>query len=339
MKICRWDRWTDIKEDRIDSIDIQEFKKILKEKCHTDQHLYKKIYQPKFKQGIFSKSLKVTESYFGKKQTTNEDTWKAYPIREYSLTCYNYEESGEGVTYLVFPFKDSLFTISPVKESSHDGVVDNYKKGYWKDNIKWLEQLNERELWTESDCLVIEQELYNSIFEEVKTDIVDTDYTLSVRNIIATTLIGEAGGKVAEMKKVMNVLNNRSKRRKTTPSKEALRARQFSMWNSAYEKIGKNWKLKGEKELSNVIKIHKTSNSWKKKHWDLAYQIADANIKAPIADTTSGATLYYAVRLETKVKNPHKPLTPENSKMPYWAKVDKFKETTRTPYHAYGKMV
>ena len=325
MNIFRWNRWIDIKEDRINSIDVKSFKNLLENNCNANIFLHKKIYEPNFKIGIFQKSKKIVENYYKPSPMFNDEkNWKSFPLRENSLVCYNYEEDSEGKDFLIFPYKKSLFIISPIKESCYDLNINRYNKGYWSDKIQWLDDLDEREMWTDSDCLVIEKDLYDKICEY--NDYKDTNYSLEVRNILATTLIGEAGGKEQEMRKVMNVLNNRAKRRKNTPEKEALRPRQFSMWNSAYNKTASKYKLKSEDALKNVIRIHKTSSSWAKIHWEVAYKIADENIKNIISDTTNGATMYYAVKLE------------KQDKKPYWAKSEKFKETIRTPYHVYGTM-
>ena len=328
MKIFKWDRWTDIKEDRVEPIGLNMFKKFLKENCYSDKYLMKKIYEPDFSIGIYKKSKKIGERYYpGAKTFESNSKWKSYPLRENSLVCYNYEENSEGITFLVFPFKNSLFTISPVKESCYIQDISRYNKGYWADKLKWMENLNDREMWTESNCLVIEKSIYDKLFEY--SDYNNTDYNNSTSNILATTLIGEAGGKMEEMKKVMNVLNNRAKKRNTTPQKEALRSYQFSMWNSIYDKIKINgktrFKFKGIEHIKNVIKTHKSSSHWGKKHWDLAYKIIKQNDISPIPDTTKGATFYYALKLEP-------------NKKPYWTKLDKWKETIRTIYHAYGKL-
>jgi len=330
--IFKWDRWLDKTENRISTIDLKTFKILLEKNCFKNKFIHKKIYQPTFKIGFFKKCRKITESYFSTyiKNTINDNT---YPLRENSLVCYNYIENGDGVDFLIFPYKDSLFTISPLKESSHIQTQE-YKKGYWKDRIKWLENLSENELWTDGNCLIIEKKIYDKIFEY--NDYKNSDYSITDRNILATTLIGEAGGNVAEMKKVMNVLNNRAKNKKSTPKKEALRPMQFSMWNSAFQKeekelesgkIKKVYKLKSNQHLSNIIKKHKMSQNWGKKHWEAAYKIVDNNFKSKIEDSTFGANLYYAISLESK------------NKKPYWAKLKNWKETVRTKYHAYGKLI
>ena len=61
--------------------------------------------------------------------------------------------------------------------------------------------------------------------ESYVTGVSDTD-------IIAATIIGEAGGESYEgMQAVKNVLQNRAVKKGTIIAREALRPKQFSMWN------------------------------------------------------------------------------------------------------------
>jgi len=97
-------------------------------------------------------------------------------------------------------------------------------------------------------------------------------------NIIATTLILEAGGEGAKgMQAIANVLQNRAKARGTTPSKEALRNRQFSMWNKYND---------GNESISDVISKAKDHPLWKT-------AVDYANRISTLTDITGGATHYY----------------------------------------------
>lgn len=103
--------------------------------------------------------------------------------------------------------------------------------------------------------------------------------TLPVQ-IIATTLVAEAGGEgKTGMQAVANVLQNRAKRRGTTPATEALKRKQFSMWNS-HTVSGKSIKY--------VMDIYKVKES---PLWPHAVYLAK-NI-AGLRDVTGGATHYY----------------------------------------------
>ncbi len=102
--------------------------------------------------------------------------------------------------------------------------------------------------------------------------------------IIATTLVGEAGGEgEAGMKAVANVLKNRAKATGENVANVALKPEQFSMWNS--HTIG------GEK-VQNVHKeFVKDAYPNNDKVWKKAIEIT-RNIKS-LEDNTGGATSYY----------------------------------------------
>lgn len=111
-------------------------------------------------------------------------------------------------------------------------------------------------------------------------------------NIIATTLVLEAGGEGNRgMQAVANVLNNRAKKRGTTPAQEAIRKKQFSMWNAFHS---------GTEEISDVIAKAKKHPKWKLAV-DYAKRIAS------LSDITGGATHYYNPNhsdVKDKIKNP-----------------------------------
>ena len=101
-------------------------------------------------------------------------------------------------------------------------------------------------------------------------------------NIIATTLILEAGGEgVKGMQAVANVLQNRAKAKGTTPSREALINRQFSMWNDYND---------GNESISHVIAKAKDHKLWKT-------AVDYANRISTLTDITGGATHYFNPRV------------------------------------------
>ena len=116
---------------------------------------------------LFFKSKKSVSDYLKKEEIEQFpiDMWRSYPLRNESLVCYNYLEDVDehlGETFLIFPFKNSLFTIAPEREYNYDPEIDKYRKGYWSDKIMWLDNLNEREMWTDSPCLIIKKSLWDS---------------------------------------------------------------------------------------------------------------------------------------------------------------------------------
>ena len=102
--------------------------------------------------------------------------------------------------------------------------------------------------------------------------------------ILATTLVGEAGGDgEAGMKAVANVLNNRAKDKDKSPAEIALEPKQFSMWNS--HTIDGN-------DVKNVYKMYVTDVYGKNSNiWNKAVKLAK-NIKS-LSDNTDGARYYY----------------------------------------------
>lgn len=152
IRICKWEKFNDIIEDRVNKISMDVFLSLL-ENTHNKLYLYKKIYNPDFTFGYYKKSFKNTiDNYLD--LPVKEKTDESYPLKSYSIVCSTVEEDEIGTTFLVFPFKESLFTI---KEG------ENYFKGYWRDKIKWLEKFDENELWTEDDCILIKKSIWDKI--------------------------------------------------------------------------------------------------------------------------------------------------------------------------------
>lgn len=112
-------------------------------------------------------------------------------------------------------------------------------------------------------------------------------------DIIAATLIGEAGGEgQSGMTAIKNVLDNRASKKNTSAAGEAIRPKQFSMWNSATKDV----KLKTDFD-SNKIKA--IIDKYKKhEKWNDAMSLSSKKVK----DTTKGANMYYA---HNKIKPPY----------------------------------
>lgn len=152
IRIYKWEKFNDLIEDRVHKIDMKHFVSLL-ERTHNNVYLHKNIYNPTFSFGYFNKTYKNTvDNYLD--LPIKEKTDDSYPKKNYSLTCSINEENEIGTAFLVFPFKESLFTI---KEK------ENYYKGYWKDKIKWLESFPNCELWTENECILIKKSIWENL--------------------------------------------------------------------------------------------------------------------------------------------------------------------------------
>jgi len=110
--------------------------------------------------------------------------------------------------------------------------------------------------------------------------------------VIATTLVGEAGGEgEAGMKAVANVLRNRAKATGENIANVALKPKQFSMWNSHT--------VEGDKVQNVHQKYVKDAYPNNKEIWKKAVEITkDIN---NLKDNTGGATSYY----NPEVANPN----------------------------------
>lgn len=111
-------------------------------------------------------------------------------------------------------------------------------------------------------------------------------------DVIATTLIGEAGGEGERgMHAVMNVIMNRTKGSKE-PIKAAvanvLKPKQFSMFNSY---------TLGNADIKDIINKAKQHSRWK-----LAQEIALKGLNGTLPDITDGATHYHVSSGKSKVK-------------------------------------
>ena len=110
-------------------------------------------------------------------------------------------------------------------------------------------------------------------------------------DIIATTLIGEAGGEGEKgMHAVMNVIMNRVKN-SNDPVRAAvatvLKPKQFSMFNSY---------TLGNTDIKDIITKAKQHSNWK-----LAQDIASKGLSNQLSDITNGATHYHVFKGKSKV--------------------------------------
>ena len=112
---------------------------------------------------------------------------------------------------------------------------------------------------------------------------------ISDSDIIAATLVGEAGGEKKEgMTAVYSVLKNREKKKGTSKAGEALRPGQFDVWRKAWSGV----KEKSDYDLNKIISIIDIYK--KRKEWEKPWEIAMEIIKEDPEDITGGASHYYA---------------------------------------------
>jgi spore germination cell wall hydrolase CwlJ-like protein len=132
---------------------------------------------------------------------------------------------------------------------------------------------------------------------------------VSEEEVITATLIGEAGGEgVQGIQAVLNVLQNRAKKRNSSVAREALRPKQFSMWNPVL------LKNKSQRQVVDQYKNHKYYDDVLK-----AIKRYNPN-QIKFKDITNGATHYYA----------------HNKVQPFWAKKPTWKKIKQIGNHTFG---
>ncbi len=150
-------------------------------------------------------------------------------------------------------------------------------------------------------------------------DILNESYVPGVSDIdiIAATIIGEAGGEGYKgMTAVKNVLQNRADKKSTIPAREALRPKQFSMWNKATAGVSvpEDFAEDGRPaSIQSIIDMYKTHSKW-----TTAVTLAKSKIK----DITGNATKYYASAGAQEIDPP------------YWAK--DWKDPITIGNHTFG---
>ena len=155
--------------------------------------------------------------------------------------------------------------------------------------------------------------LKNILFETYVPGISDTD-------IVASTIVGEAGGESYNgMQAIKNVLQNRANKRGTSLAGEALRPKQFSMWNKATAGVSVAADFNEKERLT---KIQSIIDMYKKhSKWTIAEQLAKKKVK----DITGGSTMYYASGGSQKISPP------------YWAKGWTESDSITIGNHTFGK--
>jgi hypothetical protein len=168
--LIQWEKWINLNEDRIQTLSINEFVYLYETYTHINKNnkkmLYKTIYNPTFKMGIFKRERKKLEILDEKDIKDFRFCKKNFiPTFNDSLVCelYTNEQINNNIkTFIVFPFKNSLFAI---KDTNNNKL----NKAYWKDKIQWLNNIKENMLlWTDSNCLLIEKELYDKLKNKLK---------------------------------------------------------------------------------------------------------------------------------------------------------------------------
>ncbi len=145
FKLYRYDEYTTLNDYRLTSIEYSYFLEFISASKNPNKFLYKNIVNPISDIMIYQPGIIYNKDYY---VTPSSDV--VYPPKEISIIC---EPNISNNNFLVFPSNDALFTINLI-----DGET---KRGFWKDNIKWLSNKKIESLWTDSKCVLININKYN----------------------------------------------------------------------------------------------------------------------------------------------------------------------------------
>lgn len=153
---------------------------------------------------------------------------------------------------------------------------------------------NQYKITTTSTPKGVEMKPTISTKKETLKDKIENDINFR-KDVVAATLVGEAGGETnykKAMQAVLNVLINRSKIKDTKIAKQAISDSQFSMWN------GHNDTINSVQAVINQKKSHK--------NWNYAMSLVKMATPNPtrVPDITNGATHYYAFSGEQAIAPP-----------------------------------
>jgi hypothetical protein len=145
FKLYRYDEYTTLNDYRLTSIEYSYFLEFISASKNPNKCLYKNIENPVSDIMIYQPGIIYNKDYY---VAPSSDV--IYPPKEISIIC---EPNISNNNFLVFPLNDALFTINLI-----DGET---KRGFWKDNVKWLSNKKIESLWTDSKCVLININKYN----------------------------------------------------------------------------------------------------------------------------------------------------------------------------------
>lgn len=247
----------------------------MNEKALLLERIQHKLYINEIIREALNEVFPINEDFTGKQIGDNEFIWDVKTknsIKDKAEKYFNKlkEKYNEATPELKRKIKN-IALISFLGAIGLGGGLDSDLKTDTSDVNKAKEEINYI-----SDKILPKSELKQ---DNKKSNILDYN-----SYILATTLVGEAGGEGYEaMKAVANVLKNRGKDKGKSPAEIALEPKQFSMWNS--HTVDGN-------DVKNVFKMYVTDVYGKNSNiWNKAVKLAK-KIKT-LSDNTNGAKYYY----------------------------------------------
>jgi hypothetical protein len=147
-QVYRYDDFTTINDYRLSPIDYLEFINFLSVSKNPDKFLHKRIYNPTSDILNFTPNIIYNKDYYVAPDNV------IYPSKEISIICETCINKTTDTNYLVFPTNDALFTILL--------CTGETRRGFWKDQIQWLNNTKIVSLWTDSKCVLINEKIFKN---------------------------------------------------------------------------------------------------------------------------------------------------------------------------------
>jgi hypothetical protein len=143
--ICEFEIWKSIEDNNIRPLDHSEWLDILKANCQSWSNQYLQLYKPlqkEFEYGIVS-----GKGFIKDISLIDKDK---YPNPNESFRCWNNPQPGLK-SYILIPFDGAKFGIQ---------IKEDICFGYYNKPVSWLKTIKNSELWTDSICLLIREDIF-----------------------------------------------------------------------------------------------------------------------------------------------------------------------------------
>lgn len=174
LTICNIKEWFAAKVYSTKKLEYSEFVKLFEKNCTTFKKNSAIFYKPHAanEQFLFCKA--------SSKKNENNMNWKTYPSLVWNVKCYNYKHNTNLNNYVLIPFDGTRFGIvensnetSKILEHQDLADVDDpadhgYKIGLYINPVEWTKKISKSELWLDSNCLLVREDVYHKIKNKLK---------------------------------------------------------------------------------------------------------------------------------------------------------------------------
>ena len=173
ITICNADEWFSAKVNTYKKIDYVSLIEQYNSSCQIYNVVGSQIYKPFMSNSPFL----LIESNV---KNNDKHQWKNFPNLINNIKCYNFKSPNNLNTYVVIPFDGARFGIientdwksklinSRKLNTFIDPLHNGFNIGIYKESVEWLKHINKSEMWTDSSCLLIKENIWNNIKHKLK---------------------------------------------------------------------------------------------------------------------------------------------------------------------------